>query len=443
MALQLPPIFATLQPALILAANVFTLAIGPNHRVLQFAFSIPVLSILAAQSLYRDWDRGWGLHYGLNCFVVTSLVTWIDWILLNSPYKERWVKLEQHKGAARVKDGGVAPAESPAFPEDDSGVVRSKNSMGNPVEKRYVPASFLQRFWWSGRLATTNRYVGWSSEVKNVPASVPSTYPRWSVLSSVYSVCALITNRRRKFLARKTLRFALFFALKDAIYSYTASSPHGTWLDLHPETPVISLAGYPFMYRLYWTWVYIALTYISLELMTTLYSLVSVASLLATPSECPRMFNDLKGCYTVRRSWSIVWHQQMRRLCAVPGTALARDVLNLPRGSFASKYTQLFVGFAVSGLIHAVAAMLCHRSLQNDDAMRVFMYQAVLIFVEDHVIDFGKRWGFRDSRFWRVVGFVWTMLAVGTSLQGWTSKTLGHGLWVHDREKDFFGLGPR
>lgn len=239
------------------------------------------------------------------------------------------------------------------------------------------------------------------------------------------------------------MRFALFFVLKDAIYSYTTSSPHGTWLDLSPSTPVISLTGYAYTYRLYWTWVYIALTYISLELMTTLYSLIAVASFMAKPHDCPRMFSDLRACWSVRQAWSRVWHQQMRRLCAAPGIFVARDVLHLRRGSFGSKYVQLFVGFAVSGIIHAGAAMLTHASLEDDDAMKVFMCQALLIFVEDHAIEFGKKCGFRDSRFWRVVGFVWMAVAIGTSLQGWTSKSLGHGLWVHDREVDLFGLGPR
>jgi len=177
--------------------------------------------------------------------------------------------------------------------------------------------------------------------------------------------------------------------------------------------------------------------------MTTLYSLISVATFLAEPHDCPRMFNDLKACYSVRSAWSKVWHQQIRRLCSAPGIWVAKDFLRLPRGSFLSKYLQLFVGFAVSGVIHAGAAMLCHASLEDDDAMRVFMYQAVLIFVEDHAIEFGKKCGIRDSRFWRAVGFVWTMLALGTSLQDWTSKSLGHGLWVHNRERDFFGLGPK
>lgn len=184
MALQLPLVFITLQPVLILATNILTLAVGPNHRFLQFAFSVPVLFILAAQSLYRDWDRGWGLHYGLNCFVVTSLVTWVDWILLNNPDKEDWVKLEQRKGAEALGKEKVESTESHAFPKDDGGVIKSKSSSKQISEKQSAPASFLKRLWWAARLATTNRYVGWSCEVKNVPASVPSTYPRWSVALS-------------------------------------------------------------------------------------------------------------------------------------------------------------------------------------------------------------------------------------------------------------------
>lgn len=181
MALQLPPIFITLQPAFIVATNILTFAIGPNHRVSQFAFSVPVLFLLAAQSLYRDWDRGWGLHYGLNCFIVTSLATWVDWVLLNNPYKERWVKLKQRKGAGELKDDKLDPTDDPTFPKDDGGVIRSKTDLQHDPENRGMPPSFLERLWWAARLATTNRYVGWSCEVKNLPASVPPSYSRWFV----------------------------------------------------------------------------------------------------------------------------------------------------------------------------------------------------------------------------------------------------------------------
>lgn len=88
--------------------------------------------------------------------------------------------------------------------------------------------------------------------------------------------------------------------------------------------------------------------------------------------------------------------------------------------------------------------MLAHASWTNDDgAMRVFLAQAVIIFVEDHVIALGKWAGFRDSRFWHVVGFVWTVGVLGASMESWTGRMLEHGLWVHEREVDLFGLGPQ
>jgi hypothetical protein len=133
----------------------------------------------------------------------------------------------------------------------------------------------------------------------------------------------------------------------------------------------------------------------------------------------------------------------MRRLCSAPGIFFARDVLHVRKGSFASKYLQLFVGFGISGVVHAGASILIHRSLEDDGAFAVFIGQAVIIMIEDHIIDLGKRLGFKDSVFWRLVGFVWTVLAIGASTEKWTSNVVGHGMWVHDRKPDYFGIGPK
>ena len=138
-----------------------------------------------------------------------------------------------------------------------------------------------------------------------------------------------------------------------------------------------------------------------------------------------------------------MWHQQVRHVCSAPGIWLVRDVLKLRRGSFGSKYGQLFVAFGVSAAIHGCASMLCHACLEDDGASKSFLLQAVLIFLEDHIIALGKSFGLKDSAFWRVVGLCWTVLALGWSMQGWTGKTLRHGLWVHEREVDIFGIGPK
>jgi hypothetical protein len=139
---------------------------------------------------------------------------------------------------------------------------------------------------------------------------------------------------------------------------------------------------------------------------------------------------------------SFVWHQCCRRLCSAPGIFVARDVLRLPKGSFASKYLQLFVGFGISGIVHGCAVMFVHRSLNDNAAIAYFVGQAAIIMVEDHVIDLGKRLGFKDSALWRFVGFAWTVFIIGATSQVWNNKQIGDGIWVHDRTIDFFGIGP-
>lgn len=128
--------------------------------------------------------------------------------------------------------------------------------------------------------------------------------PSFRACESCLTLQSCATDTSRLFIARKTLRAGLFYILKDAIYSFTASTPHGTWLDIAHTDPVVSFERYPYLYRLKYTWLYIVLTYTSVELMNTLYGIVSVATGFAAPMDCPSMFGDLKDLYSVRRVWS-------------------------------------------------------------------------------------------------------------------------------------------
>jgi hypothetical protein len=179
-----------------------------------------------------------------------------------------------------------------------------------------------------------------------------------------------------------------------------------------------------------------------MEFANCVYSFLAVSLGLAPPRDCPSMFGSIKDLHSVRRAWSSVWHQQCRRICSSPGIWLSRDVLGLRKGGFASIYTQLFAGFAISGFIHGAASMLVSRSFDDDEAIKCFLGQASIIMLEDHVIDLGKRMGFKDSRGWRMLGFVWTVLAIGWGVEPWVRRCVGNGSWVHDREFDFLGLGP-
>jgi hypothetical protein len=86
--------------------------------------------------------------------------------------------------------------------------------------------------------------------------------------------------------------------------------------------------------------------------------------------------------------------------------------------------------------------MFVHRSFNNDAAFKFFLGQAVVIMIEDHLVDFGKSLGFKDSAFWRLAGFVWTVFTIGAMSQAWTARVVDHGMWIHDRGIDVFGIGP-
>ncbi len=156
---QLPPQIITLQIPLLYLINILTLAAGPNHHVIRVLISLPLVVLLVAQSLYREWHEGWGNHYIINCTVWSVVFTYVDWILLRGPDKEGWYKIRYGQNDKDSK-------------KDDE------------VQKGYedIPGgagrTFPSRLWWALRLVTTNRYVGWSNQVKNVYMEVPANYPR-------------------------------------------------------------------------------------------------------------------------------------------------------------------------------------------------------------------------------------------------------------------------
>ncbi|KAF2787150.1 hypothetical protein K505DRAFT_329868 [Melanomma pulvis-pyrius CBS 109.77] len=395
--MELPPVFQQLQLPLLALNLIFATGFKPGF--LRILLTFPTLILLFTQSIYRKEFMYYGVAYPMNVAACCFLFSYLDQILLASPDKERWHKI-QYDGKGKV--------------DDNNGKIDA------------VPSTFLGRIWWGIRISTTTRFTGWSQQVKNVQMEVPANYPRW------------------QFIVRKSLRAAFFFVLSDTIQSWTASTPHGSYRGYENGKVPISLTGLPLIQQCFYSWVQIVLTYTVLELYNVVYGIVSVLSGLANPRDCPSLFTDLRGMYTVRNSWSLVWHQQCRRACSSPSIFLARDVLHLKKGGFASKYLQLFMGFAISGIVHAGGSMLVYKSWTKDNAaMACFLAQAAAIMFEDHVIDFGRYIGLRDSPVWRTMGYVWVLVWFGLSTIGYTSAILDSGLWIHAKQFDFFGIGPQ
>jgi hypothetical protein len=171
---ELPPQLITLQIPLLYLTNIIALAIGPKHQFLRVSISLPILVLLVAQSLYRQWDAGWGNHYAINCLVWSIVFIYVDWILLCSPDNEGWRKIRYQdpyeKSQAAVKKSDDFVAEKISMAE--------MNTISIWVSDDEGEEGFWERMWWGLRLVTTNRYTGWSQQVKNVPKRVEVGYPR-------------------------------------------------------------------------------------------------------------------------------------------------------------------------------------------------------------------------------------------------------------------------
>ncbi|EMD64284.1 hypothetical protein COCSADRAFT_89894 [Bipolaris sorokiniana ND90Pr] len=421
-SLQLPPIFLYLQFPILFLNNAVALALGPERQFLRVSISLPILVVFVAQSLYREWDVGWGYKYGMETFGMCLVYFYIGWILLKSPDKEGWYKIQYGKGNEQEKD-------------KDKMTNGKMNGNGVPAKKRYqhVPGgagtTFWSRLWWATRLSFTNRYVGWSQQVKGVVMEVPSDYPRL------------------RFIVEKLIHGLIYWAISDILTAYSAASPYGTFADLQsssakPYQPFAPDAPF-WAVRFWYTWVHILITWSTLSICFALNSILAVALGFANPRDCPSGFGHVRDLWSVRQAWSVVWHQQLRFICSAPAMWLARDVFGFPKGSFGSRYVQLFVTFTNSAIIHSAAAMLVNQAWSDDGGSVFFMSQAVIILVEDHLIALGKKMGFRDNLMWRMVGLVWTVIMIGWPAEYWIRRQISYGIWVHERSPDLLGIGPK
>lgn len=108
------------------------------------------------------------------------------------------------------------------------------------------------------------------------------------------------------------------------------------------------------------------------------------------------------------------------------------DALGIKRGTNTSSYTQLWISFAISGVMHAASMTLmpCPANVPEWDRWRglllYFIWQAAVITTEDFVIYFWRNvWGGgQEKRMWkRLVGYVWVTWSFWTSLP-WAADVL-------------------
>ena len=124
---------------------------------------------------------------------------------------------------------------------------------------------------------------------------------------------------------------------------------------------------------------------------------------------------------------------------------VANKFLKFPRGTNGSSYTQLYVAFFLSGLIHFGGDFILEKRMVYR-SFNFFLLQAVIITLEDFVIYLAKR-PLRQRRIElkmgkpdeslagmvvRLVGYCWVILCFCLTLPGWMGGLSAIGLGAKD-----------
>ncbi|KAJ5355002.1 uncharacterized protein N7496_012214 [Penicillium cataractarum] len=144
------------------------------------------------------------------------------------------------------------------------------------------------------------------------------------------------------------------------------------------------------------------------------------------PEKWPPAFGRMRDVYTVRKFWGKFWHQFLRGPLTGISNFVTRDVLHLPRPSILERYTNMFVVFLLSGIMHALTDRVQNIPFEYSGALIGFPITLLAIMFEDGVQELWKRFNPSTTKkgssdddvppLWqRAVGYVWTLTWLGVA----------------------------
>ncbi|KAK8233486.1 membrane bound O-acyl transferase family-domain-containing protein [Phyllosticta capitalensis] len=357
-------------------AILFSIALP--RGLLRTAFTLPVIAYLTWKYGQYTFGEAFPDRYPFGCLVVANLFKYIDFVLLGNADRETI----RPKGSTYAAGIGSPPPPLTTFPRN-----------------------FRERFVWAFKLVWVyQRGYGWTHQVKSIPAPESKGIGRWN------------------FVAQQISRACFSLLVINAVKAYMASTRFGS----NDALPRSYFFSEPLWYQFFMSFCVLWFTWAPFTLQASAIYSLAVALGIWRPEDCPPIWGPWSESYTVRKLWGTTWHQCLRRIANSSGRFVAKDFLRLKRGSFASKYTQLFVGFLASAMIHSGAAIYTVGHDTGD--IKYFMAQPAIILIEDHVIAAGRKLGIKEHPAWKHAGYLWAWTWLFFSMRWWCGPQLEEGL---------------
>lgn len=307
-----------------------------------------------------------------------------------------------------------------------NGSVNSKK-MDHPSPKE--PAR--SKFWFACDMLFSPRSVGKPWQVKNVPrfsSNDPSYVPS-----------------RGAFLLRISALAVLCFLVHDI--SAAQPPPDPRLIAANQEyffSRLSDVTSEKLVFRIASTiglWVNVA-AYLSL--FTYVCALLSVASGLGKPADWHPNFDSPTNAYSVRQFWglavhicvliervlanvlrSVFWHQNLRAMVEGISHFVTHDVLRLAKRTIVARYSNIFLAFFLSGLIHITSDHGMTLLPSESGAIRFFLTQALGIVLEDafqaaYYYVSGQKRSAKAPLMHKIVGYVWLVIFLAWSTPAWS-----------------------
>ncbi|MCJ1349639.1 hypothetical protein MMC31_007880 [Peltigera leucophlebia] len=305
---------------------------------------------------------------------------------------------------------------SSAGPEPLQALQANRNNRGGSViTTQTCGGSFWERFRFGYFATTSTRNIGTPHVVKNTPpfsSDNPNYIPSRTAFLYRKAIIILLTFLTLDLAsqAAQPLEYNIVFFSAEAVPIFTGNGENLTL------GKIISRLGAVLAY-----WV---CTFVALEGFAGLISFVFVALGIDDVRLYRPNFGPIGEAYSVRRFWSVFWHQHLRKYFTALADLIVYKAFRLPKGKLVTRYLHLSLIFFISGLVHVWIEFGQGVPVRHSGSIQFFVTQIVGIMLEDTVqavyrTTRGVKWGTPPTLMARAVGYVWLAVFLWWSTPIW------------------------